>query len=141
MKKKCVSKDLIFYINNELSVEKRTNVEKHIQECNECRNFLSVLQDSLQIIEKEKIQEVSPFFFTRLSAKLNEELLQDIQRPRVRLVQTISFTILLLASIYGGLKLGSYASVVKVNQQTNNSLQMINDFDDEPVESFLLENL
>jgi len=73
MKTKCIHKDLIFYLDNELSVEKRTAVEKHLEECADCRSFLAFLQEGIQIIDKEKNPEVSPFFYTRLSARLEEK--------------------------------------------------------------------
>lgn len=73
MKTKCIHKDLIFYLDNELSVEKRTAVEKHLEECADCRSFLAFLKEGLQVIEKEKNQEASPYFYTRLSARLDEK--------------------------------------------------------------------
>lgn len=141
MKTKCIHKDLIFYLDNELSVEKRTSVEKHLEECADCRSFLAFLQEGMQIIEKEKNQEVSPFFYTRLSARLEEKTNRQAQSQWVRLVQPAFFSLILLAGIYGGLKLGSNASSPEVNQQATSSVQMLNDFAAEPIESFLLDEL
>ena len=141
MKTKCIDKDLIFYLDNELSVEKRTTVEKHLEECADCRSFLAFIQESFQIIEKEKNPEVSPFFYTRLSARLDEKRVYPIQRQWARLAQPAFFSLVLLAGIYGGLKLGSNASTPKVYQQTKSSVQMLNDFATEPIESFLLDEL
>ncbi len=141
MKHSSIHKDLIFYIDNELSVERRIAVEKHLEECADCRSFLSFLQEEIQIIEKEKKPEVSPFFFTRLSARLEEKQFYQTQSQWVRLAQPAFFSLVLLAGIYGGLKLGSNASSPKVNQQTTSSIQMLNDFAAEPIESFLLDEL
>jgi anti-sigma factor RsiW len=141
MKTKCIHKDLIFYLDNELSVEKRTVVEKHLEECADCRSFLSFLQDGMQVIEKEKNQEVSPFFFTRLSARLEEKSERQTQSPLVRLAQPAIFSLFLILGIYGGLKFGSNASSPKGNQPATNSIQMLNDFEAEPIESFLLSKL
>ena len=141
MKTKCIHKDLIFYLDNELSVEKRTNVEKHLEECADCRDYLVFLQKGIQIIEKEKNPEVSPFFYTRLSARLEEKPVYQTQSQWVRLAQPAFFSLVLLAGIYGGLKLGSNASSPKVHQQATNSAQMLNDFAAEPIESFLLDEL
>jgi anti-sigma factor RsiW len=52
MKHDSIHKELIFYIDNELSVEKRTAVEKHLEECADCRSFLAFLQEGMKIIEK-----------------------------------------------------------------------------------------
>lgn len=141
MKTKCIHKDLIFYLDDELSVEKRTAVEKHLEECIDCRNFLAFLRESMQAIEKEKKPEVSPYFYTRLNARLDEIPLYRAQRQWVRLAQPAFFSLILLSGIYGGLKLGSNASSTKVNQPVSSSVQMLNDFEAEPIESFLLHKL
>ncbi len=141
MKNECIHNDLIFYIDNELSVEKRTEVEKHLEECADCRSFLAFLEDGMQVIEKEKNPEVSPFFFARLSSRLEEKPEYQVQNQWVRLVQPAFFSLLLIAGIYGGLKLGSNASSVKVNHTATSSIQMLNDFASEPIESFLLDKL
>ncbi len=141
MKNECIHNDLIFYIDNELSVEKRTAVEKHLEECDDCRSFLAFLQDGMQVIEKEKDPQVSPFFYIRLSARLEEKPEYQVQSQWVRLVQPAFFSLLLVAGIYGGLKLGSDASSPKSTQHATIGIQILNDFEAEPVESFLLGEL
>jgi predicted anti-sigma-YlaC factor YlaD len=124
-----------------LSVEKKIAVEKHLEECADCRSFLAFLKDGMQIVEKEKNPEVSPFFYTRLSARLDEKQVYQTQSQWARLAQPAFFSLVLLAGIYGGMKLGSNASSPKVYQQATNSVQMLNDFAAEPIESFLLDEL
>ncbi len=141
MKNKCIHKDLIFYLDNELSVEKRTAVEKHLEECADCRSFLAFLKEGMQVIDKEKNQEASPYFYTRLSARLDEKTERQAQSQWIRLAQPAFFSLMLIAGIYGGLKLGGNASSPKVNQQATSSVQMLNDFAAEPIESFLLDEL
>jgi len=141
MKHNNIHKDLIFYLDNELSVEKRIAVEKHLEGCADCRSFLSFLKDGMQVIEKEKNPDVSPFFYTRLSARLEEKPEHQAQSQWTRLAQPAFFSLILVLGIYGGLKLGSNASFPKVNQPATNSIQMLNDFEAEPIESFLLDEL
>lgn len=141
MKNKCIHKDLIFYLDNELSEEKRTAVEKHLQECADCRSFLVFLKDEMQIIEKEKNPEASPFFYTRLSARMDEQPQFKPQGLWVRIAQPAFFSVMLMAGIYGGLRLGSNVSFSKVNQPATSSIQLLNDFEAEPIESFLLNEL
>jgi hypothetical protein len=141
MKTKCIHNDLIFYLDNELSVEKRTAVEKHLEECADCRSFLVFLQEGIQIIEKEKNPEITPFFYTRLSVRLDEKPEPLVQSQWLKLAQPAFFSLLLVIGIYGGLKLGGNASSPKVYQQVTSSVQMLNDFAAEPVESFLLDEL
>ncbi len=141
MKHESIHNDLIFYIDNELSVEKRIAVEKHLEECADCRSFLVFLQEGMQIIEKEKNPEVSPFFYTRLSARLEEKPEYQAQSQWARLAQPAFFSIILLLGIYGGLRLGSNASFPKANPPATSSVQLLNDFEAEPIESFLLNEL
>jgi hypothetical protein len=95
----------------------------------------------MQIIKKEKNPEVTPFFYTRLSARLDEKSERQTQSQWVRLAQPAFFSLVLLAGIYGGLKLGSNVTSSKINQQATSSVQMLNDFAAEPIESFLLDEL
>jgi len=141
MNHKSIQKDLIFYIDNELPGEKRTAVEKHLEECEDCRSFLTFLQEGMQIIRKEKDPEVSPFFYYRLSARLEEKPVYQTQRPWVSVAQPAFFSLLLIAGIYGGLRLGSNASTPVLNQQSIGNIQLFNDFEAEPIESFLLDKL
>ncbi|MDP3645141.1 MAG: zf-HC2 domain-containing protein [Bacteroidota bacterium] len=141
MKHKSIHKELIFYLDNELPNERRIIVEKHLEGCADCRSFLVFIQESMQVIVKEKNPEASPFFFTRLSARLEEKPEYQAQGQWVRLAQPVFFSILLTIGIYGGLQLGSNASSEKMNQATLSSVQLLNDFESEPIESFLLDEL
>jgi anti-sigma factor RsiW len=141
MKTNCIHKDLIFYLDDEVPVEKRTAIEKHLEECADCRSFLAFLKEGMQLIEIEKNPEVTPFFYTRLSARLEVKPEYQSQSQWVRLAQPAFFSIILLLGIYGGLKMGSNASTTNANQQTTSSIQMLNDFEAEPIESFLLNEL
>lgn len=140
MNHKSINKDLIFYIDNELSLEKRIAVEKHLEDCEDCRSFLAFLQEGLMIIEKEKNPTVSPFFYTRLSARLEKPEHQG-QSQWVGLAQSAFFSFLLVLGIYGGLRLGNNASSLKLHQPATSSILMLNDFEAEPIESFLLDKL
>ena len=141
MKHDSITKELIFYIDNELSVEKRTAVEKHLEECADCRSFLAYLQEGMQIIEKEKNQEVSPFFYTRLSARLEEKPVYQATNQWIQLAQPAFISLILALGIYGGLKIGSNASSTKLNQPVTSNFQILDDFEAEPIESFLLDEL
>lgn len=142
MKTKCIHEDLIFYLDSELSIEKRTAVEKHLEECADCRSFLAFIQESMQIIGDEKNKEVTPFFYTRLSARLDEK--EELQRQSswVRLAFPVFFSVLMIAGIYGGIKIGASTGHPGTAIKTSNGLTLIvNDFKSEPIENYLLEEL
>lgn len=141
MKCKHIHKELIFYIDNELSEEKRITIEKHLESCADCRSFLSFLKEEMHLIAEEKKPEVSPYFYTRLSARLHETPDYQIQSAWLRIAQPAFFTLLLIAGIYGGLRLGTNASSVPNFQPAQSTFQFVNDFKAEPIESFLLEEL
>lgn len=139
MKCKTLHKDLIFYLDNELPIEKRKEIERHLEMCADCRNFYSFLQAEMQIIGKEKNPEPSPFFFTRLRARIDER--PDFRQQSLwnRVAQPAFFSLILIAGIYGGLRLGSHASSGAIHQTSSSSVQLLNDFESEPIESFLLD--
>lgn len=141
METKCIHKDLIFFLDNELSEEKRTAVEKHLEECADCRSFLVFLKEEMQVIEKEKNPVASPYFFTRLSARLDERPEFKQEGLWSRIAQPAFFSMMLIAGIYGGLRLGSNASSGMINQEPTSTIQLMNDFEAEPIESFLLYEL
>lgn len=141
MKCKAVHKDLIFYLGNELPDERMESIAKHLQECAACSNFLADLKLTMNVIELEKKTEVSPFFFTRLSARLDENKQIPMKNTWTRVVQPAFFSLLLIVAIYGGMRIGSSASVHVAQKPAFQTLPDVNDFEAEPIESFLLEKL
>ena len=141
MQCKDIHKNLLFYQDNELEAGLKASIEKHLEECADCRGFSAFLKEEMQIIDREKNQEVSPFFFTRLSSRLDEK--PDFRQQSLwnRVAQPAFFTLVLVAAIYGGLRLGSDASSGRINQPATSSFQLVNDFEAEPIESFLLNEL
>ncbi len=139
MSHKSIHKDLIFYLDNELPAQRKAVVEKHLEECADCRIFLAFLKEKMDLLEEEKDPDVSPFFYTRLSARLGEKPEYARQRRWVNVLEPAFFSLLLVVAIYAGLRLGSQASAPSPQPQEMVSLQLLNDFEAEPIESFLLE--
>lgn len=133
---KQIHNDLIFYLGHELSDEKMEAIGRHIATCADCRQFAEMMKQQLQLIDDEKRPEVSPYFYTRLSARFDENYKSAPAFIPVWL-QTAAFTLLLAASIAGGIYLGTHTSTPAVNSAENNLLLM-NDFEAEPIETFLL---
>lgn len=140
---KCKAKhiDLISYLDNELLGEKKSQLEKHLEECADCRGFLAFLKDEMKVIENEKNQELNPFYFTRLSAKIEQPIGFTPERSWIRLAQPAFFTLVLFLGIYGGIRVGSIVNTDRFAQPDSASIQLLNDFDSEPIESFLLSEL
>ncbi|MFY9150451.1 MAG: zf-HC2 domain-containing protein [Prolixibacteraceae bacterium] len=138
---KTIHQDLIFYLDNELPEERRSVVQEHLNVCADCRKFYELLKTEMQLITEEKNPEVSPFFYTRLSARLENKQDYLPQKSWSTVLQPAFFSLILLIGIYGGLKLGNNASSPSIQQNRTSNIQMLNDFEAEPIESFLLEKL
>jgi len=139
MKCKEIHNDLIFYLDNELPAERRQEVEEHLERCADCREFLHILRGSLEQIQAEKNPEASPFFYTRLSAKLNRVEPAEYRGWLTRVAQPAFFGVLLFAGIYSGIWFGSHTGTSANTAATAYSMEVtFNDFDAEPIESFLI---
>ncbi len=139
MSHKSIHKDLIFYLDNELPEQRKVTIEKHLEECTDCQRFLAFLKEELEMVAKEKNPEVSPFFYTRLSARFEEKPLYSRQRRWANMLEPAFFSLLLVVAIYAGLWLGSQASALSPQPHEMVNLQLLNDFEAEPIESFLLK--
>lgn len=140
MKCSNIHNELIFYLDHQLSDDKMESISRHLEECAGCRGFLELLKEQMQLIEAEKRPEVSPYFFTRLTARLDEN--REVTMPESfwkKWLQPAFFTVLLLAGIAGGILLGYQASVPVSTPQGYHDLLLMNDFEAEPIESFLLD--
>jgi hypothetical protein len=102
---------------------------------------LAFLQSELHIINEEKNQEVTPFFYTRLSARLEDGEKYQTQRSWSGLLQPAFFTLILMFGIYGGIQIGNDASSTIIDQNAQSAMQIFGDFESEPIESFLLDIL
>ncbi len=68
-----IHNDLIFFLDDELTPERKALVSHHLKDCSECAAFLKELEASLLVIHQEKNAEINPFLVTRIEAKLNEQ--------------------------------------------------------------------
>lgn len=141
MKCRNIQKELIFYLDRELPEERMKSIARHLEECQECCGYLDELKKDLEIIDAERNPEVSPYFFTRLSARLDEQPEAQNRNVWARVVQPAFFSLLLIAAVYGGFRLGYQASAPVVQHPDAKVLPFVDDFADEPIESFLLDQL
>lgn len=136
-----IQKELIFYLDGELPEERMKSIGEHLDGCPSCSAFLEELKKDMVIIEVEKKPDVSSYFFTRLSVQLDERAQVQERNAWTRLVQPAFFSLLLIIGVYGGLRLGYNASAPVAKQPQISVMPYMDDFADEPIESFLLEQL
>lgn len=135
-------KDLIFYLDDELTPERKAAVNHHLKGCSKCAAFLKELEASWRIIEREKNVDTNPFLLTRIEARLQEQKHATTAKGWVlvpqRIAQPVFFSLLLVVAIYGGIKLGESPVNVGQDEKIENQLYL-DDFNSEPIESFLTQ--
>jgi anti-sigma factor RsiW len=144
MKCKTLHKKLIFYLDGELSPAESDAMAAHLAHCAECMSFAEDMKKTLYVLQFEKSPEVSPWFYTRLKARMEKE---KKEKPRFgypvweKLLQPVLFSLLLLAGIYTGIKIGQPATVNSSSQTFAESqlIPLLNEMEAEPIETFLME--
>ncbi|SHF52926.1 Putative zinc-finger [Mariniphaga anaerophila] len=145
MKCKTLHKKLIFFLEGDLPDKEQKEVREHLEHCADCAAFAQEMKKTLGILELEKSPEVTPFFYTRVKARLENQ--EEKAEERVgspvweRVLQPVLFSLLLLAGIYGGFKIGEPA-VPEYSPATyakNELIPFLNDMQTEPLETFLME--
>jgi anti-sigma factor RsiW len=145
MKCKRLHKRLIFFLEGDLPKEKMLQISKHLTECKECFLFAEELKKTLGIIDAEKLTEVNPYFYTRLKARMDNQVEENstaqLQTVFTRILQPVMFSFLLMVGIYSGIKIGQAPQTKNVAQTFDNQkmIPYLNEMSDEPIEAFLME--
>jgi len=146
-----IKENLIFYVEGSLNPDKSSQVQKHLDGCDECQSFILFLKDTLSVIEKEKSRDTNPYF----SMKVMERL--KIHSGSMQISGYLSFgrmykpsLAILLAglAIYAGIFLGgSYTKKFEISSfdhSRTNQLQTVadefylNDLGIENIETILI---
>lgn len=140
---KKVHKKLIFFLEKELSDSEMNLVQEHLNNCSECALFVEEMKCTLGILERDKVVEENPYFFTRVRARLeNQEQEMIVRRPiLIRIFQPIVFSFILMLGVYGGIKLGTphQSELANVTLSKQQMIPFLNEMDAEPIESFLIK--
>lgn len=140
-----IHKKLIFFLEGDLSKPEAEAVSAHLAQCPECAAFFEDMKKTLHILQEEKSPDINPFFYTRLRARMENEA-EEVTRPAgfslwERVLQPALFTMLLLAGIYAGMKIGHPANEGSnsVSYAETELIPYLNEMEAEPIESFLME--
>lgn len=145
MKCKTLHKNLIFFLEGELSSSEMEQMKIHLSECIDCAVFADDMKKTMGIIEAEKSPTVNPFFYTRLKAKLENQESEQKQifwKPAlVRVLQPAMFSFLLIVGIYSGIKIGQPASIQQYTAtiMQNEVIPYLNEMEIESFETSLME--
>ncbi|HPV18715.1 MAG TPA: zf-HC2 domain-containing protein [Prolixibacteraceae bacterium] len=136
--RKCF-RDLTAYLEGTLGPEAQAGVERHLDECKECRGFAEFLRDNYFLAAEEYRVEPAPFFFTRVKARLESVTATTANSSWRVLLQPAFFSLLLLLGIYSGIRLGSTLNPGSRDRLTaERFVPWINELETEPIENFLM---
>ena len=136
---------IIFFLDAELPVKEMQEIKLHLAECAECNAFTEEMKKTFKILSDEKRPEVNPFFYTRVKAKLEKQLEAKkgfVLKPAlVKILQPAFFSILLIAGIYTGIKIGQpVPKPVGFDTDIQHEIvPYLNEMETETIELFLME--
>lgn len=142
---KQINKKLIFYIEKSLSDFEMQEIKSHIKKCDSCKQLSAILESSLNVIDEEKKVTTNPFLHTRVMQQIEnrkEKTSFAHQFSIKRVLQPAFYSIILIVGIGFGVTLGNLATSQSSNTLANSDFEEIyfNDFDQEPIEAFLLND-
>ncbi len=136
---------IIFFTEGGLPAWEMEEIKIHLENCSDCAAFANEMKKTLAVIENEKMPQLNPFFYTRVKARLEnqvENVVATRQTPvLVRILQPALFSLLLLAGIYTGIKIGQpakNAADTSVYAETE-MIPYLNEMESETIENFLME--
>jgi anti-sigma factor RsiW len=143
--KKCQDK-IIFYLEGDLPARETREMEKHLAQCSSCAALAEELRKTLAVLHEEKNPEVNPFFYTRLKARMTSQTEKTFPALQptffVRVLQPVLFSLLLLAGIYSGMKIGQTPGdniSTAYNYPDEQMIPYLNEMETESIETFLME--
>lgn len=145
MKCKEIHKNLIFYIDGDLSSKKNKEIEEHLLSCAKCSKLYNEIKSTISVIENEKNIETSPFLYTRIKQRLddineNSTKMVFVTQPK-KILQPALITFIIALGIFFGVTIGNSFPIQNNNiADTQSEQYLINDLQQEHVEYFLLNN-
>jgi predicted anti-sigma-YlaC factor YlaD len=111
MRCKQVTKKLIFYIEKELDVKEAALIQNHLEECPKCKLLYYQLEQSLNLINEDKLTESNPFFVTRVTesikSKAQKNTILGWFSEKQYVLQTSLYIILIILALFTGRHLGT----------------------------------
>lgn len=136
---------IIFFLEGELPEWEMEEIKIHLESCTGCVAFAEEMKKTLAVLETDKTPQLNPFFYTRVKARLEKQAEEKVVNQRslvlVRILQPALFSVLLIAGIYAGIKIGEPA---KINSDStvyteNELIPYLNEMETESIENFLIE--
>ena len=135
------NKELLGYLQGYAGEHQKRNIGVYLDNCQECRDFSLYLTETLRAVEAERSIQPDPFMATRIEAILNSNLPAHNEiKSRPALIQVLAFSLVMLAGVIGGIGIGRIlVQEHRMEVQASNEIHLImNDLQQEPLETFLL---
>lgn len=145
MKCKTLHSRLIFFLEGDLPEHEMEEVKSHLEKCTGCAEFAAELKKMLLLLSTDKVNEVNPFLYTRIKARLDNEKYPErktVLTPSIfRIFQPVAFSLLLIAGIYTGFKISQpiTSEIPASSQSTREMIPYLNEMEFESIETFLME--
>ncbi len=142
---KNLHKKILFYFDGELPEKEMKEVQEHLAECAFCAAFASEMEKTMKVLQTDQLQQVNPYFYTRVKARIKNQQLKKIsflKNPAfVRILQPVAFSLLLAAGIYAGIKIGTPAKPANANSvyAKTELIPYLNEMETETIETFLMQ--
>ncbi len=145
MKCKTIHDRLIFFIEGELPQQEMREVALHLDECTECAAFAEDMRRTLGIVELEKNIQTAPYFYTRIKRRMEKQQEAEVVHVSFplweKVLQPAMFSVLLLAGIFTGIKIGDKAgsNIPESGNTVTEIIPYLNEMEAEPLEMFLMK--
>ena len=73
MKHKEIQKKLLRYLDDELPQEERSEIQNHLERCEQCRQDIDLLSGAWNLSQPIKRSQPSPFLWNKISARLDSK--------------------------------------------------------------------
>jgi len=116
-------------------------VETHLRECASCRGFAGYLQETFESVERSRVTDPDPYFYTRVKARIENQL-QPLPAGTIwgRVLQPALFTLVLAVAVYTGVLIGGITTTPAHKSYAMENLDpLMNELGTEPLETFLMD--
>lgn len=135
---KQIERQLIYYLDDNLQDNIKSEIYDHINSCSECKGKMIFIQEALQMLDNEKTFEVKPFLYSRIKERIN--IKKALRLPQRYLIPLAAASVLTIGFFIGSV-LGYYTiSQTEELAFTEYSLEtLFNDSGLEIAENILLD--
>ncbi len=129
---------ILFYIEGELKPDEKKQMDLHLETCEKCRFICLKMQKTLAIIGKEKQIVPNPFLKTRILEKMSKQETPVFAFNFNKIFQPVMMLVIMCVGIYLGIMIGKNSIPGQTEKQILSEEIYFTDFDNEPIEPFLL---